>query len=261
MPTRQEMAEIEELARLYEEQGALVMTAIVINGVAEGRPSRAQVTFVLTKTHLVSVRYADPLPFRTFETKCQRQSEALTRSDRILVSLLESIVERAADVLEMVAADLNEVSTRLFIEDWEPGRRKAKRVENQLQVLIKRLGRKNMIVSILRESLLSLSRLTPYVRQGAAGVDHQRHSCSSEAARPGSTLAGHLRSATVLGNRLPARSNAGVDQPRSEPHHQGVLHRRSVVLATHAGRHDLRHELRPDAGTQVGVTAIRSRSP
>ena len=169
MPTREEMAEIEESARLYEEHGALVMTAIVINGVAEGRPSRAQVTFVLTKTHLVSVRYADPLPFRTFETKCQRQPEVLTSSDRILVTLLESIVERAADVLEMVAADLNEVSTRLFIEDWEPGRRKANRVENQLQVLIKRLGRKNMIVSILRESLLSLSRLTPYVRQGAAG--------------------------------------------------------------------------------------------
>ena len=169
VPTREEMAEIEESARLYEERGALVMTAIVINGVAEGRPSRAQVTFVLTKTHLVSVRYADPLPFRTFETKCQRQPEVLTSSDRILVTLLESIVERAADVLEMVAADLNEVSTRLFIEDWEPGRRKANRVENQLQVLIKRLGRKNMIVSILRESLLSLSRLTPYVRQGAAG--------------------------------------------------------------------------------------------
>ena len=168
VPTRQEMAEIEESARLYEEQGALVMTAVVINGVAEGKPSRAPVTFVLTKTHLVSVRYADPLPFRIFEAKCQRQSEALTTSDRILVSLLESIIERAADVLEMVAADLNEVSTRLFIEDGEPGRRKAKRIENELQVLIKRLGRKNMMVSILRESLLSLSRLIPFVRQGAA---------------------------------------------------------------------------------------------
>jgi magnesium transporter len=110
VPTRQEMAEIEESARLYEERGALVMTAVVINGVAEGRPSRTQVTFVLTKTHLVSVRYADPLPFRTFDAKCQRQADVLTSSDRILVSLLESIVERAADVLEMLAADLNEVS-------------------------------------------------------------------------------------------------------------------------------------------------------
>ena len=167
VPTRQEMAEIEESARLYEEHGALVMTAVVINGVAEGRPSRTQVTFVLTKTYLVSVRYADPVPFRTFEAKCQRQPEAHTSSDRILISLLESIVERAADVLEMVAADLNEVSTRLFIEDGP--RRKPKRVEDELQVLIKRLGRKNMTVAILRESLLSLTRLIPFVRQGAEG--------------------------------------------------------------------------------------------
>jgi magnesium transporter len=185
VPTRQEMAEIEESARLYEERGALVMTAVVINGVAEGRPSRTQVTFVLTKTHLVSVRYADPLPFRTFDAKCQRQAEVLTSSDRILVSLLESIVERAADVLEMLAADLNEVSNRLFIEDEEAGRRrKAKRVENELQVLIKRLGRKNIMVSILRESLLSLSRLISLSAGGSQGLAHQRHCRAFEAARP-----------------------------------------------------------------------------
>jgi magnesium transporter len=52
VPTRQEMAEIEESARLYQEHGALVMTAVIINGVAEGRPSRTQVTFVLTRSHL-----------------------------------------------------------------------------------------------------------------------------------------------------------------------------------------------------------------
>src|SRR5918995_6291354 len=165
VPTREEMVEIEESARLYKDNGSLVMTAVVINGAAEGRPSRTQVTFVLTPTHLVSVRYADPVPFRTFGAKSQRQPEAHTSSDRILVSLLESIVERAADVLEMVAADLNEVSTRLFIEDGP--RRKPKRVEDELQVLIKRLGRKNMTVAILRESLLSLTRLIPFVRQGA----------------------------------------------------------------------------------------------
>src|ERR687894_1842446 len=167
VPTRQEMAEIEESARLYEEHGALAMTAVVINGVAEGRPSRTQVTFVLTPTHLVSVRYADPVPFRTFMAKSQRQPEAHTTSDSLLASLLESIVERAADVLEMVAADLNEVSTRLFVEDRDPKRRKAKRFEDELQVLIKRLGRKNMTVAILRESLLSLSHLIPYMRQSA----------------------------------------------------------------------------------------------
>src|SRR5688500_3181779 len=64
VPTQQEMAEIEESARLYQEHGALVMTVVVIDGVSEGRPSRTQVTFVLTPTHLVSVRYSNPVPFR-----------------------------------------------------------------------------------------------------------------------------------------------------------------------------------------------------
>ena len=167
IPTRQEMAEIEESSRLYEDRGALVMTAVVIDGAGEGRPARAQVTFVLTQAHLVSVRYADPVPFRTFEAKCQRQPELHTSSDRILASLLDSIVERAADVLEMVAADLNEVSVRLFFDDDQP-RRRPKRAEDELQVLIKRLGRRNMTMAILRESVLSLTRLIPFLRQGTS---------------------------------------------------------------------------------------------
>lgn len=168
VPTRQEMAEIEESSRLYQDGGALVMTAVVIDGAGKGRPARAQVTFVLTPTHLVSVRYADPVPFRAFEANRQRQPELYIGTDRILASLLDSIVERAADVLEMVAADLNEVSVRLFFDDEEP-RRIPKRAEDELQVLIKRLGRKNMTMAILRESVLSLSRLIPFMRQNTAG--------------------------------------------------------------------------------------------
>lgn len=171
VPTRQEMAEIEDSARLYEENGALVMTAVVITGVAEGRPARAPVTFVLTPTHLVSVRYADPVPFRTFEAKCQRQPGQQTTSDRVLISLLESIIERAADVLESVQADLNDISIRLFFDaDTGPGTRKRTEVPvaDQLQNTIRLLGRKNLTLAILRESLLSLARLVPYLKQGAA---------------------------------------------------------------------------------------------
>jgi magnesium transporter len=175
VPNRQEMAEIEESSRLYEERGALVMTAVVVHGAAEGHPSRAPVTFVLTPTHLVSLRYADLSSFRAFQAKLQRYPEQHTSADRILVSLLDTMVERAADVLEMVAADLNEVSTRLFVEDPSTNtaasrlRRKAGQVEDELQATIKRIGRKNLTIAILRESLLSLSRLVPYVRQGANG--------------------------------------------------------------------------------------------
>lgn len=169
VPTAQEMAEIEESARLYEENGALVMTAVVINGVAEGRPSRAPVTFVLKPTHFVSVRYANPLPFRTFDVKCQRQPDGHRTAEGIFTSLVESIVDRAADVLEMVQTELNDVSSTLFFPGHEEltAHRRASTNSDRLQVTLKRLGRKNLTLAILRESLWSLTRMIPFVRQGA----------------------------------------------------------------------------------------------
>lgn len=164
VPTLQEMAEIEESSRLYREAGALVVTATMIEGVTDGRPNRTPVTFVVTPRHLVSVRYGDPLPFRTFEAKWLRQPEARPTSDLVFVALIDSIVERAADVLEHVAADLNAISTHLFVDS---GPRRAKEAESDLQEILMRLGRRNMTIAILRESLLSLTRLVPFVRQGA----------------------------------------------------------------------------------------------
>ena len=89
IPTRQEMAEIEESARLYEERGALVMTAVVVTGISQRRrPSTAEVTFVLTSKALVTVRYADPLAFRTFAAKCRRDPGAHDASDLVFLSEL-----------------------------------------------------------------------------------------------------------------------------------------------------------------------------
>ena len=57
----------------------------------EGRPARTQVTFVVSPRHLVSIRYGDPLPFRTFEAKWARQPEARPTSDLVLVALFAAI--------------------------------------------------------------------------------------------------------------------------------------------------------------------------
>ena len=114
IPTRQEMAEIEESARLYEERGALVMTAVIVTGIAERRPTTAEVTFVLTPNTLITVRYADPLPFRTFAAKCRRDPEAHDTSELVFLSLLENMVNRLADVLEATHAQLDALSDEIF---------------------------------------------------------------------------------------------------------------------------------------------------
>ncbi len=166
VPTRQEMAAIEESSRIYRDDGAVVLTAVVVDGVARGRPSRAQITFVLTSDHLVTLRYVDPQPFKTFDGRIQRLGAGMDSPARIFLALLESIVERGADILELTAAELNEVSTRLFLDD-EVRKKKHSRAEDEMQVVLKRLGRKNMTLAFLRESLMTLERVASYARTAA----------------------------------------------------------------------------------------------
>lgn len=165
VPTRQEMAEIEESARLYTEGNGLVMTAVVVDGAHEGRPQRAEVTFLLTRDHLVTVRYSNPMPFRTFEARIAKQPEENGTATAVFVSLVESFVERIADVLEATSADLNRLSDAIFYDETA-GREPTEPPKTDLQALIRMLGRKNRILSILRESLLSFGRLVPFLRQG-----------------------------------------------------------------------------------------------
>jgi magnesium transporter len=192
VPTRQEMAEIEESARLYEERGALVMTAVVVTGVSERRrPATAEVTFVLTPKTLATIRYADPLPFRAFAEKCRRRPEAHGTGELVFLSLLENIVNRLADILEAADAELDALSEAVFADggdavaggdapgvgggavpdatrrrwSWRLARRRAPPAD--LQAVVKRIGRASALVGKLRESLLSFGRVLAFFRQGA----------------------------------------------------------------------------------------------
>jgi magnesium transporter len=106
VPTREEMREIETSNRLYEEDGALYMTATVITKLDTELPENAQITFILSGNRLVTNRYVDPLPVRRFVAYAERHPEVCQSGATILVGLLESIVNRIADALERVGADL-----------------------------------------------------------------------------------------------------------------------------------------------------------
>ncbi|WAJ26311.1 magnesium transporter CorA family protein [Antarcticirhabdus aurantiaca] len=168
VPTQLEMAEIEESSRLYEEGGALVMTAVLIENATHKRPARTPVTFVLTKERLITVRYADPMPFRAFEAKRHKAPESYTTATLLFIALLDSIVERIADLIEVAETAVGDVSTRIFYdEEVKPN---AEERSANLRNLLILLGRKNRMLAILRESLLSLNRLILFVRAGASFI-------------------------------------------------------------------------------------------
>lgn len=162
VPTREEMAEIEDSSRFYESKGALYMTTTVVGGIREHNPSTSEVTCVLTPHWLVTVRYTDLLAFRTFETRTQRGG-CEGRSDQLFVTLMDSVVDRIADVLENVQKQLDSLGNSIFREG------QAATEKADLQEVVKQLGRKNSLLSKLNESLLSISRPLSYFRQGSNG--------------------------------------------------------------------------------------------
>ncbi|WP_417779343.1 magnesium transporter CorA family protein [Stutzerimonas xanthomarina] len=156
IPTREELAEIEDSSRFYDEDGAIFMTTTVVMGIADRRPENAEVTFVLTKRCLVTVRYTELSAFRQFEAKSSRQPSTFSSSDQIFLALADAVVDRIADVLESVQVQLQTLSRCIFDE------RKEQRTD--LQQIIQQLGQHRSLLSQLGESLFSSSRLIAFYR-------------------------------------------------------------------------------------------------
>jgi magnesium transporter len=170
IPTREEIREIEESSRIYAEKGGLFLTGVVIAGIAERRPVRSEVMFVVLPKHFVTVRYLDPLPFRIFEQKCARNPEEHQSSD---LSLVEQIIQRTADVLEKVTADLDAAADELFDERHGAATDKEMRGHRiNLQGIVRQLGRSSGLLAKLSESLLSFERVLSFFRNSAESWLH-----------------------------------------------------------------------------------------
>jgi magnesium transporter len=160
VPTREEMREIEASNRLYEENGALYMTATIVTKLDTDLPESTQVTFILSGTRLVTNRYTDPLPFRRFLSYAQTHPAACNSGALLFVGLLEAIINRIADVLERVGADLDSTSAEVFAEAH-----KKRRAQRDFREVLGRIGQSGELVSKARESLVSLGRTLVFVQQ------------------------------------------------------------------------------------------------
>ncbi|HET6520847.1 MAG TPA: magnesium transporter CorA family protein [Geminicoccaceae bacterium] len=158
IPTREEMREIEISSRLYEEDGALYLTAQVVAHADTDAPESTAITFVLTRSRLVTVRYADPKPFQSFATHAERHPSACATGEAAFAGLFEAIIDRSADILEAIGADMDAISRDVFAQgEAAKGR--------DFQALLARIGRNGDLASKVRESLVSIGRLLSFSRQ------------------------------------------------------------------------------------------------
>jgi magnesium transporter len=159
VPTREEMQEIEVTSRLYVEKGARYMTATLMCQSDTDMPKTTAVTFILSGHRLITVRYDEPRPFMIVGTKLGRVCPAGVNGESVLMELLDAVIDRAADILERIGAEVDRVSHDIF----EP------EVDQKLshQEILKSIGRKGDLTSKVRESLVSIGRVLLYLANEA----------------------------------------------------------------------------------------------
>ena len=196
VPTREEMAEIEPSSRLYIENNARVMTATLLFNSQTERPSITPVTFILAGNRLITVRYEEPKPFAIVGAKLARACPAGVTGEMIMIDLLDAIIDRAADVLERAAADVEVISRRIF------ERRGARDDPKQsYQAILRSIGRKGDLTSKIRESLVSIGRLVLFLANEAEGMKLARdqRALVKSMARDVASLTDH---STFLANKI-----------------------------------------------------------
>jgi len=176
VPTREEMAEIEPSSRLYERHGALFMTATVLHGISGQEPDTDPVSFILTDKVLVTVRYVDPKPFTRFSEHLGAEPDLATDALSILVRLMDTIIDRLADELESTGAQMEGVSAEVFARRNTTGRQ-SKSTERRLEAILQRIGEVQRLLSEIRESAVSTSRMLGYLvnTDRVAGSEHRAH--------------------------------------------------------------------------------------
>jgi magnesium transporter len=162
IPTRADMEEIEHSSRIYQENGTHFMTAMVLSVPEAENLHSSAITFVYAETFLVTVRYHEPRPFEAFAARLLRPGGSCRTSLEVLIGLLETIIDRMADIMEFHSAEVEKTSRLIF------SRKKKTSAKVSLQETLRDIGTEGNHISTMRESLASVSRVAIFLNQATA---------------------------------------------------------------------------------------------
>jgi magnesium transporter len=165
VPSIEELSEIESSSRLRATNGALYLSApLVRRGVDDG-PVATVVGFVLTPERLITVRFAELPSFAEVQTRTLPTDAAPLTSVGLFCDLVEAVVDRLADALERISAELDDLSHRLFrAGPTVPLKQRRSAAESaDLRLSLRRVGHNGDLASKIRDSLLGIGRIVPFV--------------------------------------------------------------------------------------------------
>jgi magnesium transporter len=161
IPTVEALSEIESSSRLVVDRGIIYVSSPVVAQADTPDAFLTPVGLILTKQVLVTVRFEAVSVFSKVAERI-RADETLRSGAGVFTALLEALVDRGADVLERLAAELDKVSRLVFRGD-PTKRQHTVRSNAALRRVLSRVGATGDRLSIARDVLLGLSRIAPFV--------------------------------------------------------------------------------------------------
>ena len=161
IPTIDTLREIESSSRLAVDRETISLSTPVV---AQGDGPDAflsPVGFILTKTFVVTIRFAELTTFDSVAERVRRDEE-LRSSAGVFIALMEAFVDRGADVLERLGSDLDKVSRSIFRGDVS-NRKHTVRSNKSLRRVLSRVGATGDRLSLARDALLGLGRIAQFV--------------------------------------------------------------------------------------------------
>ncbi len=167
VPAQADLAEIESSSRLASEGKVLYLSTPMAYPSLEGVSMTAPLGFVLSPEHLMTIRFADLAVFDQFAERFPGSAQDPCSVSAFL-GLLEATVDRLADVLEQVGAELDAISRRVFRPERN-GTQNAAKMDLQLRAILRGVGTAGERISKIRDSLLGVNRIAQYTNEVAVG--------------------------------------------------------------------------------------------
>ena len=167
IPGIDDLSAIESSSRLRTRNGAIYLSAPMLYRADADQPLTTPVGFVLSRDRLVTVRFADLTPFSNFVHRDLADESDPLSSGAIFAGLADAVSDRLADILENIAAELDDLSHRLFLSPVTEVRRPPARESADLRIILRRIGRIGDLSSKIRDSLHGLDRIVPYAASAA----------------------------------------------------------------------------------------------
>ena len=171
VPTRDELKDIEPSSRLYTDGNAAYMTASLMVKAESDLPQLTDVAFILTAGRLLTVRYAEPRSFALFKSGMHRIPGGCSSPTVMVTRLLETVVDRTAEILEIAVSRADRLSIEVFGDQRHLNRRPPRYLEDRV-VQVSALHR---LLAKTRDSLMSLSRLLTFLH-GLPALQSDRES-------------------------------------------------------------------------------------